>query len=117
MEVFDIIIRDCPPRSQLFMTIPLSKNILSMRLIAIKNSFNKYRTNISNIYELKQLLRVIKYICEDIQLPERSPEFNISESEIIFNTLIDLAVLVSLNMTSDELDAADGLFNSLQRFI
>jgi hypothetical protein len=117
MEIFDIIIPDCPPRSELFMKVILSKSILSMRLTSLESVCNKYKSNISNIRELKQILRVIKYICEDIQVRERSPEFNVSESETLFSTLIDLASVLSISVTSDELNMCDGLFESLQRFI
>lgn len=101
MELFDFAISDCPIRQN--PPLLFNKVIYKFRIESIKTYFEKYNENMNSFY-FKNLMRMIKYTCEDLKMD--SSDFSIAESQIIMEDLLQLASLIVYCDNQEELKAA-----------
>lgn len=108
MDIFDVILPNCPPRS--YSVSIFNKNVLQMRVASIKKYLDKY-TRAMDLFYLKFLMRIMKFTCEDLQLD--LSDISASETQIIINDLLELAAMIVYCSDKSELRMADKIIKRL----
>ena len=106
MEIFDFAISDCPVRQN--PPLLFNRVIYKFRIESIKTYFEKYNETMNSFY-FKNLMRMIKYTCEDLKMD--SSDFSIAESQKIMDDLLQLASLIVYCDNKEELKAASEILS------
>lgn len=116
MDVFALVIPDCPARSTSFRVLPVEKSILRMRLDTVKQNYEQFASAPDDhMREFKHALRVIKYMIEDVvDSPSR---FNVSETIVLTESLKNLASVIVAGDTLDDARYVSEFIEQLQSYL
>ena len=108
MNVFDIILKKCPPR--LYSLFVFNKNTYLTRLTSIKIDFDNYLQTMK-IADLKHIVCMIKYTCEDLKM--KSCDIDTIEAQTIVIDLLQFAALLIYSLNKEQLKIADEIITKL----
>lgn len=96
MEVFNVLIPNCPDRQY---TVAITQSVLDLRMKTIRSYFNVFRSNPTmHEFEMRHLLRVLKYSCED--LITDSAAFTPEDAQSAKCKLLAMAHVITSTVTS-----------------
>lgn len=101
MEIFDLAIPDCPPRTSVQKLLTVNKPILQHRLVTVEEYYKTFMdAPEANLAEWKHALRVLKYMIED--MADHPESFTASEAIVIPEMLKNLAAIMVIGQTPQE---------------
>lgn len=117
MDIFDIIIPDCPPRPNEFLKVILNRNVFYSRIDSIRELLSNFSNDLTKTKHFIILCRITKYVCEDLLFYDRSPDFTTSEADFILNKLIDMINIVMVADNAGELSPAFTILNDIENVL
>lgn len=101
MDIFNLAIPDCPPRTAVQKTLTVNPYILGFRLNTVEVCYKTFMdAPEANLYEWKHALRVLKYMIEDIA--DHPEQFSISETIVLTEMMKNLAAIMVMGQTPAE---------------